>query len=400
MKAHKWILALVVNLFVFIGPAEAQHNPFDLWASRNSETTWHLLGVAYGHGTYVAVGGLPPFDPSGPIQASLLSSPDGVTWTKLALPTNANFYGVSCVNDRFIAVGDFGLIMASPDGVSWALQNSSAQNATSDIYPLGGVAFGNGTYVAMDRLLGNNCLVSADGTNWVTRTLQSGSSFVEMDRVHFDNGLFVAGGLVNNAAILTSTNGVNWIPHLSPLPGSGINDLAYGAGRWVAVGDLAGVITSSNALTWTKVQVPAALTQTNINFHGIVYSDGFFVVVGDSGTVLTSPDGLNWISRSSPGTAALNAIAFGTGSLVAVGLSGVVWQSAPILHLTVGWQNEGANLTLSSPSGLNCVVQTSSDLINWTNLFSIPMTQTTQTLLDTNALTSPQRSYRAITQTQ
>lgn len=362
------------------------------WTNHASGSTRSLLDVAYGHGTFVAVGGLPPGFASA-IQPSLLTSTDGIIWTAQPLATNANFYGVSFVNDQFIAVGDSGLIMTSLDGIAWTVQRTPGRNRTSDIYPLGGVAFGNGTYVAMDRLLGNYCLVSTNAINWATNQLPSTTGFVEMDRVHFDNGLFVAGGLVDNSnAILTSTNGVNWTTHITPV---GINDSAFGAGRWVGVGDLAGVITSTDALKWTKVPVPVAVAAAQVNLHGIVYRGGFFVAVGDSGTVLTSADGLNWFSRSTPGAPALNAVAFGNGSFVTVGLRGNIWQSGATLNVAFSWQPTGATIILSSPAGLQSVIQTSSDLIHWSELFSIPVTQGSQTLIDTN-VTWPQRFYRAI----
>jgi hypothetical protein len=140
------------------------------------------------------------------------------------------------------------------------------------------------------------------------------------------------------------------------------------------------------------------VAQGLVNLHGVVFQSGYFVAVGDSGTVLTSPDGLNWTLRSAPGGAALNGIAFGNGVFVAVGLSGNIWQSAPILSLGVAWAPGGANLTLAAPSGLPCVVQASNDLIHWTNLFSIPFAQSTQTLTDTNAPAYQQRFYRAMAQ--
>src|SRR5271165_5590386 len=133
MKLQNYIPVVAFNLTAFLTQVMAQDNPIDHWALRTSGSTKHLLGIAYGHGTYVAVGGLPPIDPSQPIRASLLTSLDAMTWTSLPL-TNANIYGVSFLNDQFIAIGDSGLIMTSTDGLSWATQNSSAQNRTSDIY--------------------------------------------------------------------------------------------------------------------------------------------------------------------------------------------------------------------------------------------------------------------------
>ncbi|HVV73234.1 MAG TPA: hypothetical protein VHI52_17305, partial [Verrucomicrobiae bacterium] len=172
-----------LHLGLLFSPAMAQQSPLDHWTARSASNSGHLLDLAYGHGTFIAVGGLPPFNPTDPIQPNLLASADGLSWTPLTLPTNANFFGVAYVNDQFVAVGDSGLIITSADGASWELRNSGAPNRTADIYPLGGVAYGEGIYVAMDRLLGNYCLVSTNAIDWHSIQLQPGSGYVEMDRV-------------------------------------------------------------------------------------------------------------------------------------------------------------------------------------------------------------------------
>lgn len=396
MKPYKLIPHFVITIAMLSGESWAQDSVFDTWATNNVGPTTNLMDVAFGNGVFLAVGGLPPIF-GGPITPSLLVSSNGAAWTSLVLPTNANFYGVSFVGSRFVATGDSGLIMSSPDGVSWTLQDSSLPNQTSDSYPLGGVAFGNGVFVAMNRLLGAYCLVSTNGANWTKTLVAPTNSFVEMDRVHFYNGLFIAGGIVNNGAILTSTSGTNWTVTPSPVSNT-INDVAYGAGVWVAVGDLATIISSTNALTWRKANVPASLSSAHINLHGITYHDGTFISVGSAGKVITSQDGISWNIRNTPATNHdLNSIALGNGRMVTVGTHGTIWQSAPVLDLAVDLQPTGANLTFSCPSGLQCVVQTSIDLIHWTDLISIPVTQGIQTLVDTNTTISPARFYQAVT---
>jgi hypothetical protein len=46
-------------------------------------------------------------------------------------------------NGLFVAVGEGGTILTSPDGVSWTRQTSGTY------YPLHGVAYGNNTFVAV-----------------------------------------------------------------------------------------------------------------------------------------------------------------------------------------------------------------------------------------------------------
>jgi hypothetical protein len=66
----------------------------------------------------------------------------GTTWT-LRIPGFNNLNGVTCGNGLFVAVGDGGSILTSPDGVNWTEQTSEANNQ------LNGVAYGNGTFVVV-----------------------------------------------------------------------------------------------------------------------------------------------------------------------------------------------------------------------------------------------------------
>jgi hypothetical protein len=122
-----------------------------------------------------------------------------------------------------------------------------------------------------------------------------------------------------------------------------------------------------------------------------------FVAVGDSGTLLTSSDGLAWTVRAAPGSAALNGVAFGNGSFVAAGLGGAIYQSGPMLHLEIIKSTVGSSLVLSSPPGIQAVIQSSTDLTGWKDLFSLAVTQTTQTFPVTNSPAGGTQFYRAVT---
>jgi uncharacterized membrane protein len=103
-------------------------------------TTWtvrnlgdFLFGVTYGNGLFVAVG-------DGGV---ILTSPDGVSWTRRASGTSEWLRGVTYGNGLFVAVGLGGTILTSPDGVSWTRRTSGTGN------PLIGVTYGNGLFVAV-----------------------------------------------------------------------------------------------------------------------------------------------------------------------------------------------------------------------------------------------------------
>ncbi len=70
-----------------------------------------LFGVAYGNGLFVAVGGYVSLLSSAGV---ILTSRDGVSWTKRTSGTGSLLYGVAYGNGTFVAVGDRGTIITSP----------------------------------------------------------------------------------------------------------------------------------------------------------------------------------------------------------------------------------------------------------------------------------------------
>jgi hypothetical protein len=135
MKAMKLLWVGLIVLFVnFFFPYFSIADPLDNWHLRNPLPQGNnLSGVAYGNGTFVAVGEL----------GTILTSPDGVTWTIRTSGTSAYLSGVAYGNGTFVAVGELGTILTSPDGVTWTIRTSGTT------YSLNGVAYGNGTFVAV-----------------------------------------------------------------------------------------------------------------------------------------------------------------------------------------------------------------------------------------------------------
>jgi hypothetical protein len=79
------------------------------WTERTSRTTGtsnQLFGVAYGNGTFVAVGGF--F-----FANIILTSPDGVNWTERT-SRSKTLNSVTYGKGLFVAVGNGGTILTSP----------------------------------------------------------------------------------------------------------------------------------------------------------------------------------------------------------------------------------------------------------------------------------------------
>jgi len=103
------------------------------------------------------------------------------------------------------------------------------------------------------------------------------------------------------------------------LPNIVLFDVAFGAGKYVAVGQSGMIRVSTDGINWNEQSSPVGKTR---NLRRIVYANGFFVVVGDLGTVMTSTDGLNWYQHNSGTDRNLYSIAYGAGTFVAVGMQG------------------------------------------------------------------------------
>ncbi len=90
---------------------------------------------------------------------TILTSPDGVTWISRASGTTNNITGIAWSGTQFVAVG--GSILTSPDGVTWASRKS-------DDNSLWGIAWSGTQFVAVGWE--GTILTSPDGITWTSRT--------------------------------------------------------------------------------------------------------------------------------------------------------------------------------------------------------------------------------------
>jgi hypothetical protein len=312
------------------------------WTLRNLGNS--LYGVAYGNGLFVAVG----------LGGIILTSPDGVSWTGQTSGTGYSLSGVAYGNGLFVAVGYGGTILTSPDGETWTRRTSGTSNG------LFGVTYENGTFVAVgDR---GTILTSPDGVNWTART--SGTSNW-LSGVTYGNGLFVAVGY--GGTILTSPDGVTWTVQASGT-GNWLFGVTYENGTFVAVGDRGTILTSPDGVNWT-----ARTSGTSNGLFGVTYGNGTFVAVGDRGTILTSPDGVNWTRRTSGTGNGLSGVTYGNGLFVAVGLGGIILTSSDGANWTAQTSGTGNSLYgvtygdgLFVAVGYGGTILTSPDGVTWT----------------------------------
>jgi hypothetical protein len=139
------------------------------WGARNSGTTQTLYGITYGNATYVAVGAA----------GTLITSTDGISWQTQQTPsflpdlkgvafgfpqlayvqTPQNAYTFQNLPAAtFVAVGVNGTLLTSPDGVTWTTQNPVSTTA------LNAVTYGH-QFIAVGD--GGGIFTSIDGMTWL-----------------------------------------------------------------------------------------------------------------------------------------------------------------------------------------------------------------------------------------
>ena len=303
---------LVFLFFCATNSSFASEDPLANWRWR-SRAGDSLNGVAYGNGTFVAVGD----------EGTILTSPDGTTLTAQDSGTGNDLHGVAYGNGVFVAVG-FWRIQTSPDGVTWTDQTHGITSI------LRGVAYGNGKFVAVGW--SGAILTSPDGVTWTASQLGVPS----LEEVTYGNGKFVAVG--RYGYIMTSPDGLTWTGQ--SLEGSRLYGVTYGNGTFVTVGgycnyDAYGrligcdgtLLTSPDGVDWT----PQPSGATNV-LRGVTYGNGTFIAVGgeydygpngyflgSAGEILKSSDGVNWATQPSETTNALYGVTYGNGKFFAVG---------------------------------------------------------------------------------
>jgi hypothetical protein len=251
-----------------------------------------LSSIAYGNGTYVAVG-----DGTSAPNVAVQTSPDGINWTSRQADVTSVWSGVTYGNGLFVAVGvdanwSTGVAMSSPDGINWTSVTLPANTVA-----LTSITFGHGHFVAvgygLDQQTTQWTLFSPDGVSW---SLGVGGSDGYWKSVTYGNGIFVATGQRGSApafnnVMTSSDDGAHWTLRSTSQDQLWVS-VAYGNGIFVAVSQF-GVMTSSDAITWV-----ASPSVNNDGWSVVVFANGKFVMSGygnsQQGLFAVSTDGYSW----------------------------------------------------------------------------------------------------------
>jgi len=189
-----------------------------------------LEGVTYGNDLFVTVGR----------EGTILTSNDGSNWTRRDSTTTNDLYSVGFANGLFLAGGNRGILLASTNGKVWTKQDLGTNGLYAGVLD---IAYGGGVFVAVG--VANTLVTSADGTTWLRR--DSGiPQYVNFTDIVYGNRTFVVVGQFSTPSpILTSSDAVTWTFRACGT-GNSLNGLAYGASRFVVVGDGGTILQSEN----------------------------------------------------------------------------------------------------------------------------------------------------------
>ncbi len=358
------------------------------WKPQTSGVTENLNDIDWTGSKYVAVGD----------NGTVLTSTDGASWSSHATGYSNRLLGVTHGSAGIVAVGGSGMILLSSDGNTWQQQTSPVSDDFVD------VVWDGARFVAVSYnpwvLVKSHFVSSADGTNWqddhaslnsafaitandaAVVSVGEGKSYVytsdsgwsEHDigadedflGIAWGDGRFVAVG--KRSAIVGSLNGKNWNLLSHDVTDESLWKAGMSDSHYVVVGNNGVILNSVDGSDWSMQ--PSGVTAS---LRDVIWNGSVFVAVGAQGAVLTGPaDGSNWTSQTSGVTVQLNGIAWGNSRFVAVGNNGAILSSPNGKNWSIQSSGVTENLTDVVWSGkyfiavgVNSTILTSSDGSMW-----------------------------------
>jgi len=417
-RATIGVIVLAAQVSVFV-PEAVCGEPLEQWHGRDCPAQGAALwSVAYGNGLFTAVGD----------NGTVITSPDGVTWTQQACPSTNNLGWVVYGNGVFLAGGALDTLLVSTNGADW-LSTPCPGLPPPDEWPEG-IAFAGGYFFLLTStnfriwvfsdfyLSGRYPIVcaSATATNW-TSSLAFPETAGPVRDVAYGEGQYLAVGArpdmgdwwspdmpYGPVSLLTSPDAVVWNdPLLDQWPRSllfpyfPLRRVAYGNGRFVAVGEGSCVFFPESTNYVQTFGGP---------FWCVRFGGGFFIGTDWDRALVTSSDGINWTARDAgQGDLSILDVAYGRNTFVAVGGAGLILQSDPIVGLSLrpaaagNGQGSGMELTISGPPGGTCQVQCAGQIPppnGWQTVASVTLSDAPTIWVDPDAAGASPRFYRAV----
>lgn len=271
-------------------------------------------------------------------------------------PSNINspLHAVAFGGGLFVAVGENGVIVTSPDGNVWTPRASG----TTDRLPA--VVFGNGRFVATRANRNAPALSSQDGINWTPVTVTDGNgtpaASSAFNTIAFGGGRFLAAGPgPNSTEVMRSEDGISFQTIVPVGLGGLIKTLTYFRGKFYGFTGYAGFYASANGVSWND---PLGWGDFFYTETGVAASDQIskVAILGSANPVFSEDAGhtfqrteapVDRYQPESPGgyfVPVFRAACYGAAAFVAVDTKGGVWTSSrgqywvPLGYYGVGGQ--------------------------------------------------------------
>ena len=127
------------------------------WIDRTDDAMANLSKVIYAGGKFIIVG-----------EGGIIATSDGSAVTKQTSPTDTDLKAVTYGNGKYIAVGNlrgYASVVTSEDGVTWTKITLNALLNRKAIFD---IAYGNGNYIILDS---TTLYVTGDFTNVIAKRL-------------------------------------------------------------------------------------------------------------------------------------------------------------------------------------------------------------------------------------
>lgn len=293
------------------------------WVPQLTSVPDDLKAITHQENTLIAVGA----------NGRILRCASGSEWTAEPSGVTTSLNAITYGAGTFVAAGANGTVIYSTDGRRWLPWPTGATDDLNDILWDGSRFFAVGKNATL--------LIAEPGGTWVRKTVTTqNSAFHHI--VHGSTGYAIDGRHF-------STNGNDW-----ESSGSGIQyDLAYGAGVFVGVRDLAGMAeVSPDGKLWSlnEIQLP-----TNEILVSVEWTGSEFIAMSSTLNLHTSPDGHRWRSKGLGGPTCFTGCWTGT-QYVSAGVGGIVRTSPDGQWWTTENSGIQTDLYTSAAGGGNIVL--------------------------------------------
>ncbi|MFM9092917.1 MAG: YDG domain-containing protein, partial [Verrucomicrobiota bacterium] len=241
---------------------------------------------------------------------TILTSPDGATWTSRGSGTVARLRAATVMSGTLIVVGQAGTVLTRPDGLTWTSIPSGITEG------LRGVAASASRAVAVGGQTTGRIFTSPDAVTWTEAILAAPAGALR--GIAFDGTRFAAVGA--SGSILTSVDGATWVPRTSGTV-ERLDGIVWTGSAFEVISNTGKFLRSTDGgATWSAPvagNAPAWI-------EGMVWSPTRVVTVGAGGRIRTSDDGLNWTWRTSGVAGVIHGVTF-TGTITAQTLAAVTF---------------------------------------------------------------------------